>query len=168
MEKELTSILKNYNGTVIFVTHDIAESYRVCDDIIVFDKGLSSEKRNKNAFFNIPKSLSEAKLTGCRNISSAKRIDVNKIYSEDWGYEYLVKDDVPKDINYLCIRSHDIEISVNKNNENTYPFDYTVHLKNYRDVSRAIIEITLKKDNLNFSLNETIYLKFKPEDLFYF
>ena len=46
MERELVEILKDYKGTVVFVTHDIAEAYRVCDKIIVFDGGKANGWNN--------------------------------------------------------------------------------------------------------------------------
>ena len=73
LEKELISIVKDYSGNVIFVTHDIAEAYRVCDSIIVYEDGVSLEKREKKDLFKHPKTLSEATLTGCKNISKAKK-----------------------------------------------------------------------------------------------
>ena len=38
MEKELVNTLKDFNGDIIFVTHDIEECYRVCSNILVFNK----------------------------------------------------------------------------------------------------------------------------------
>ena len=51
MERELVELLKDYEGTVVFVTHDIAEAYRVCDKIIVFDGGKAKDIREKNVLF---------------------------------------------------------------------------------------------------------------------
>ena len=45
MERELINILNDYNGDVIFVTHDREEAYRVCKDIVVYDNGISLPKR---------------------------------------------------------------------------------------------------------------------------
>ena len=85
MERELVEILKDYEGTVVFVTHDIAEAYRVCDKIIVFDGGKAKDIRDKNKLFEAPQSLAEAKLTGCKNISKAKKLDNNFIFAEGWN-----------------------------------------------------------------------------------
>ena len=81
MERELIEILKDYNGTVVFVTHDIAEAYRVCDKIIVFDGGKASKIREKDLLFKNPLSLAEAKITGCKNISKAKIINKDFIFA---------------------------------------------------------------------------------------
>ena len=50
MENELIQILKDYQGSIVYVTHDIGECYRICDDIVVFSKGLGLNKREKSEF----------------------------------------------------------------------------------------------------------------------
>lgn len=40
-----------------FVTHDIAEAYRVCDNIIVYENGVSLENRERKTYLNILKVL---------------------------------------------------------------------------------------------------------------
>lgn len=55
MEKELLSIIKDFNKSVIFVTHDISEAYRVCDEIIVYENGNSLKKEINMNFSLIPK-----------------------------------------------------------------------------------------------------------------
>ena len=85
MEREIIELLKDYEGTVVFVTHDIGEAYRVCNKIIVFDSGIAKNIKDKNELFESPSSLSEAKITGCKNISTAKIIDDNFIMAEDWN-----------------------------------------------------------------------------------
>lgn len=84
MEKELMNMLKDYKGDILFVTHDIEEAYRVCDDIIVYNKGEGLPKRPKKELFESPKYLIEAKITGCKNISKLNRLDKNTIYATDW------------------------------------------------------------------------------------
>lgn len=37
MEENLRNNLKKYKGNTIFVTHNINEAYRVCDDIKIFN-----------------------------------------------------------------------------------------------------------------------------------
>ncbi|MCR4944170.1 MAG: ATP-binding cassette domain-containing protein, partial [Clostridium sp.] len=54
LEKDLIPILKEYEGLVIMVSHDISESYRICDEIIVYDEGSALPKRNKEDLFNNP------------------------------------------------------------------------------------------------------------------
>lgn len=178
LEKELMSILKNYNGNVIFVTHDISEAYRICDSIIVYENGISLEKRDKKDLFKSPKSLSEAVLTGCKNISKAKKSGMQTIYAEEWGNEFIVNGEIPENIEYICIRAHDIEISDNLNTENTYsylidniienPFEFTIYLKSENNLGSKQIEYKVEKKHMNFSINDTVTFSFSKDNLFYF
>lgn len=178
LEKELMSILKDYNGSVIFVTHDIAEAYRVCDNIIVYDNGVSLEKREKKDLFKRPKTLSEATLTGCKNISKARKTGQFTIYAENWGHEYTFSREVSENIQYICIRAHNIEICKYKETNNTFPyliydiienpFEFTVYMKNDTNPQANLIEYKIEKKNMRFSINDTVYLKFSQDHLFYF
>lgn len=178
LEKELMSILKNYNGTVIFVTHDIAEAYRVCDNIIVYENGKSLEKRDKKDLFKNPKSLSEAVLTGCKNISRARKTGTQTIYAEEWGNEFIVNGEIPENIEYICIRAHDIEICDNINTENTYsylidniienPFEFTLYLKSENNLGSKQIEYKVEKKHMDFLINDTVTFSFSKDKLFYF
>lgn len=178
LEKELMSILKSYNGNVIFVTHDIAEAYRVCDNIIVYENGKSLKKRDKKSLFKKPQSLSEAILTGCKNISKARKVGKYSIYAENWGHEFTVNDEVPESVEYICIRAHDIEVTNNSAAENTFsylieniienPFEFTIYLKNDACTNSNQIEYKLEKINMNFSINDVINFSFSSANLFYF
>lgn len=178
LEKELMSIVKDYSGNIIFVTHDIAEAYRVCDDIIVYENGISLKKREKKDLFNFPKTLAEATLTGCKNISKAKKTGKYTIYAENWGHEYIVDDEVPENIQYICIRAHNIEICADSENPNTFPyeidniienpFEFTIYLKNNTNPLANLIEFKIEKNNINFYLKDIVNLKFSSNSLFYF
>ncbi len=178
LEKELMSIVKDYSGNVIFVTHDIAEAYRVCDDIIVYENGISLEKRDKKDLFRTPRTLSEATLTGCKNISQAKKTGKYTIYAENWGHEYTFNEEISENVKYLCIRAHDIEICKNNNTINSFPykidnivenpFEFTIYMKNYTHPLANLVELKIAKNSMEFSLNDTILLKFSQDHLFYF
>lgn len=180
MERELIEILKDYDGTVVFVTHDIAEAYRVCDKIIVFDGGKASEIREKDLLFKNPLSLAEAKITGCKNISKAKIINKDFIFAKEWNlklkYQYS-----SNSINYIAIRSHNIKLFNNKkhNNDNVFnmiienivenPFDYTLYIKEVNcNNSNSAINFTISKEEMKFNVNDVIKVKFEENYLFTF
>lgn len=178
LEKELVSILKDYSGNVIFVTHDIAEAYRICDYIIIYENGKSLKKREKKELFKHPKSLCEATLTGCKNISKATKTGDSTIYAENWGHEFVVNDEVPDNVEYICIRAHDIEICNEPIVENTFPyeidniienpFEFTLHMRNNDKSTSNLIEYKLEKKNMNYSVHASIPLTFPKDSLFYF
>ena len=178
MERELVDILKDYKGTVVFVTHDIAEAYRICDKIIVFDGGKAKDIRDKNALFKAPQSLAEAKLTGCKNISKAKKLDNNFIFAEEWNLKFKCLADIKDNINYIAIRSHNIKLYKDEEEENVFevlienivenPFDYTLYIKSINSTSRDLIHFTISKEEMVFDINEKIKVKFEPQYLFTF
>lgn len=178
MERELVDILKDYEGTVVFVTHDIAEAYRVCDKIIVFDGGKAKDIRDKNVLFEAPQSLAEAKLTGCKNISTAKKLDNNFIFAEEWNLKLKCLEVIKDNINYIAIRSHNIKLYKNEDEENVFevlienivenPFDYILYIKSINSTSRALIHFTVSKEEMVFDINEKIKVKFEPQYLFAF
>lgn len=178
MERELVDILKDYEGTVVFVTHDIAEAYRICDKIIVFDGGKAKDIRDKNALFKAPQSLAEAKLTGCKNISKAKKLDNNFIFAEEWNLKLKCLADIKDNINYIAIRSHNIKLYKDEEEENVFevlienivenPFDYTLYIKSINSTSRDLIHFTISKEEMVFDINEKIKVKFEPQYLFTF
>jgi molybdate transport system ATP-binding protein len=178
MEKELLSILKAFNGQVIFVTHDIEEAYRISDNIIVFDKGIATLSRDKNDLFKNPKTLAEATLTGCKNISKATKIDPYTIYAENWGIEYHFTKIIPDSISHIGIRAHYIEIMSSNEDEDTYPFiveniienpfDFSVYVRTLNNERCDIVNFFIDKRKLNFSINERVFVKFPEASVFYF
>lgn len=178
MERELVEILKDYEGTVVFVTHDIAEAYRVCDKIIVFDGGKAKDIRDKNVLFEAPQSLAEAKLTGCKNISRAKKLDNNFIFAEEWNLKLKCLEGIKDNINYIAIRAHNIKLYKNDEEENVFevlienivenPFDYTLYINSINSNSRYLIHFTVSKEEMVFNINEKIKVKFETQYLFAF
>lgn len=179
MERELVEILKDYDGTVVFVTHDIAEAYRVCDKIIVFDSGKASEIREKSILFEKPLSLAEAKITGCKNISKAKRLNSDYILAEEWNLKLKVLDD-SVDIRYIAIRSHNIKLFNDKENESVNvfnmiienivenPFDYTLYIKEVNSSNVNLINFTISKEKMKFKINDIIKVSFQEKYMFTF
>lgn len=176
MEREIIELLKDYEGTVVFVTHDIGEAYRVCNKIIVFDSGIAKNIKDKNELFESPSSLSEAKITGCKNISTAKIIDDNFIIAEDWNLKlrYLSNGE---NIKYIAIRSHNIKLFKEREvNDNVFdmvieniienPFDYTLYIREANSPKSTLINFTISKEEMNFKINNIIKVIFEPKYLF--
>lgn len=165
MEENLRNILKEYKGDAVFVTHNIDEAYRVCEDIAIYDSGIAIKKRNKTDLFNNPKTLKEAKLTGFKNISRCRIINNELVYAIDWDLNVVVSS-THKNIEYIAIREIDIKISenINKDSHNMQiiniienPFDYKLALKNSNNDNSSIIYIVVKKNEIN--LNNENYIK---------
>ena len=69
-EEQLRETLADYNGAVIFVTHDMEEAFRFCSDLLVLDSGRVIASGPKHQLFERPRTVAAARLTGCKNIVS--------------------------------------------------------------------------------------------------
>jgi molybdate transport system permease protein len=68
MEEQLRETLAEYNGAVLFVTHDMEEAFRFCADLLVLNCGRVIARGPKHELFERPKTVIAARLTGCKNI----------------------------------------------------------------------------------------------------
>ena len=144
----------------------------------MFDGGKAKDIRNKNVLFETPQSLAEAKLTGCKNISRAKKLDNNFIFAEEWNLKLKCLEGIKDNINYIAIRSHNIKLYKNDEEENVFevlienivenPFDYTLYINSINSNSRYLIHFTVSKEEMVFNINEKIKVKFEPQYLFAF
>lgn len=175
--KDFLNLIKDYKGTILFVTHDINEAYRICPNIITYEKGFANKIRKREELFNAPTTITEAKLTGCNNISKAYKLDDNLILAEDWGITILFETELPKEFNYIGIRAHNISVN-SKNTNNTFklkivdiienPFFYKLLLKspNYNETSLHL-EVEVNKSSKKYNVNDDIYININSNSIFF-
>ncbi|MDK2809274.1 MAG: molybdate transport system ATP-binding protein [Clostridiales bacterium] len=68
MEREITSVIRQFGKTVLFVSHDRDEVYRISDRVVVIDHGKSEAIIEKEKLYRNPTTYVDALLTGCKNI----------------------------------------------------------------------------------------------------
>lgn len=118
IELEVRKIIEEYKIPTLFVSHDRDEIYRMCDDIVVMTKGKSEPKKSTKELFHNPETMAAAELSGCKNFSEIEKIRENSYKLKAWDLDlYLEKDYNEK---FIGIRGHDVEISKNKNEKNSY------------------------------------------------
>jgi molybdate transport system permease protein len=118
-EEQLREILANYNGVVIFVTHDMEEAFRFCTDLLVLDRGKVIASGPKHQIFEQPQTVATARLTGCKNIVPARRVTAHRIEVDAWNCELITKR--PDALTHVGIRSHQIAFQPYSIGENTFP-----------------------------------------------
>lgn len=106
LEMELSEVLREFEGSTLFVSHSREEIYRVCDRVCVMDQGKSSPVIPVKQLFEAPKSRAAALLSGCKNFSRAHAAGEKKVFAEDWGVELECGSEVPNGIRYIGVRSH--------------------------------------------------------------
>lgn len=180
MENELCEILKDFDGNVLFVTHDISEAYRVSDEIIVFDNGLSLPKKSKDELFTHPSCMTEAVITGCKNISSCDIIDIDTVFAKDWGFKCKLDKGVNKDSKYIGIRAHHMKVVEDEvdNGENVFEmtvvrviensFSYNIHIKNCDNENNLPLQMEVDKNIKKVKVGQTIKVKFEQNSVFDF
>ena len=85
MEHEILDIMKEFGGPVILVTHDRNEAYRLAGRIGVMADGQLTEVQDRQEFFDHPRTVAAARLTGCKNISRLTEREDGSFFAEDWG-----------------------------------------------------------------------------------
>jgi len=120
-EEQLRETLAAYNGAVIFVTHDMEEAFRFCTDLLVLDSGKVIARGPKHQLFERPRTVAAARLTGCKNIASARRIAADRIAVDAWNCELRTAGIVPHGLTHAGIRSHQIAFYPAPAAENTFP-----------------------------------------------
>ena len=105
LELEMAEILKNY-GAAVLVSHNRGEVFRLANKIAVMNRGKILEINSKQKLFENPQSYSAAILTGCKNISAAKKISEKKIFAEDWQIELTANKKIPDDLKFVGIHTN--------------------------------------------------------------
>ena len=135
VEGEVGSLLSNFDGTALLVTHDRNEAYRLCREMIVMDSGEVLRAGTTKEVFADPRRLTAARLTGCKNILPCVRVDEHHVRLTGWERELTVALPVPEGCCAVGIRAHDfapeavdgenrMPVQVGASSEN--PFDWNM------------------------------------------
>ena len=73
LELELSDLLSEFGGPILWVSHDLGECYRNCRTVCVMENGVSSPVTDMETLLRHPATQSAARLTGCRNFLPARR-----------------------------------------------------------------------------------------------
>ena len=139
LEQQVRDVIHKFGRSVILVSHNRDEVFRLSDKIAVVADGRIETFGDKKDVFRDPSTRNAAILTGCKNVSSAKRLDENHILAEDWNMKLKV-DEPLDDISYVGIRMKYIRaLQEDQTDENIFPcrvveiienpFSYTVMLE---------------------------------------
>ena len=126
LERQLRETLSSYKGSTLFVSHNLEEAYRVCEDLVVLSSGSVAARGSKEEIFRHPPTTEVARLTGCKNFSRARRASDGMIEAIDWGCALRVSQEFAKPPARVAIRAHHIrvraaDVRVPERRENTFP-----------------------------------------------
>jgi len=118
LQIQLHDLLSSYEGESLLVTHSRNEVYELTEDLMVMDHGKILMSGDTKNIFLEPVTMQAAKLTGCKNLSKAKKIADNQVEALDWGIVLTVKASIPDNLSGIGIRAHDFKPYMKSNSEN--------------------------------------------------
>ena len=107
LEEELRRTIARFGKTVLLVSHNRDEVFRLADRIAVMNRGRVEVCGPKKDLFADPVTRTGAFLTGCQNISRLEKLPDGRIRAVDWGVN-LTPLREPGDAAFLGIRMQDI------------------------------------------------------------
>lgn len=108
LEQELLDLFEAFEGTVLYVSHDIDEVCRFCDRIAVIDHGRVAEVASTERIISHPGTYATLKVSGVNNISPACYVDDHTIKTPAWGLPLKTAQTVPGDVAYVGIRAYSL------------------------------------------------------------
>lgn len=180
MVKQLTETLAEYPGVTLFVTHNMDEIYRICENLVVLSLGKIEAKGGKAEVFRCPPSLAAAQLTGCKNFSRAKYISPFELEALEWGINLKTKCEISRQIKNVGIHAHAIEVALAEKDDNVIRcwLNFTSETPTRMTMYLSMESNTLGQDNyyIQWEITKQMwlelkdkpqpwYLRFNPEDL---
>lgn len=85
LEQDLLHLFSTYEGSILYVSHDIDEAFRFCDRIAVVSDGHLEEMDAKERIIYEPQTLATLQLSGCKNTTRAQFVDDHHAFLPDWN-----------------------------------------------------------------------------------
>lgn len=114
MEHEIRNVIRSFGKSVLFVSHESAEVYRLSDRIAIIKDGLVEKCGTRREIFLDPGTINGALLTGYRNISKARIVKEGRIFAEDWGAELEVTSDA-ESVKHAAFRTESVRLGGTEN-----------------------------------------------------
>ena len=92
LERDVREVIRRFGKTVLLVSHDRDEVFRMADSIAVMRAGGIEVCGARSEVFADPQTRTGAVLTGCKNVSRLNRCGENRAFAEDWGMELVLPD----------------------------------------------------------------------------
>ena len=85
MEQEVRGVIRDFGKTLLLVSHDRDEVFRMADTVAIMRDGQIERIGPRRDVFHDPGTRAACVLTGCKNVSAIRRIDDNRVFALDWG-----------------------------------------------------------------------------------
>ena len=107
LQPRLRELLRTVGRQTVLVTHSRDEAYRLCETLCILDGGRVLRTGATKAVFADPGSAAAARLTGCKNVADARKIDGQTVAVPAWGITLRTVRPVPDTLAAVGLRAHD-------------------------------------------------------------
>lgn len=106
LQWEMQEMLSRFGQDVLLVTHDRDEAYRFCPQMVIMDQGHVVAGGSREAVFDHPQTAAAAAITGCKNLSPARKTGPFTLYAEEWQMTLTTAEPVGDDVTAVGLRAH--------------------------------------------------------------
>lgn len=171
LEQDLQKLFERFEGSILYVSHDIDEAFRFCDRIAVVNEGHLEEIDTKDRIITDPQTLATIRLSGCKNTTEATYIDEHHAFLPKWNITITSTRPLSPEIKYCGMRAKFIEYAddaaslnpdeapIKKSTElsaNTY-WVRVEHVSDSRFERTVLITFLQGKELETIQKNETFY-----------
>ncbi len=107
LEQELAQVVRRFGKTVLLVSHDRDQVYRLSHQVLVMHNGEKEVCGSREEVYRNPRTYHAALLTGCENIAACQMISASQMYVPQWGLTLTVPAQAATP-SYVGIRMQDI------------------------------------------------------------
>jgi molybdate transport system ATP-binding protein len=185
LELELLALQREYRGSMLLVTHDLAEGYKLGSQIAIYQSGRISQCDTRQNVFAAPMNRAVARLTGVRNLmdGSVSRIELPYVWVHVPAWNTQIKASVGKSPHVkpdqrvvVGIRPEYVDLRQGEG-ENIYPstilqavegissITYRFHVNSDQLSKHYINAVISKSSSICIKEGQTCFLYLPPEHL---
>jgi molybdate transport system ATP-binding protein len=183
LQLELQALQRSYSGNILFVTHDLAEGYKLSSRIAVFESGHIVQHDQKEKVITCPANHVVARLVGFKNLMEGSVTEINKsnalIRVPELG-NYL-RAVIPSNTNLVinqrvtigirpeyihlkeCQGENTFLCTVDRVVEGVTSANYYFHVNNVGTTRHYILALMSRPDSTPIHEGESLYLCLPPE-----
>lgn len=125
LQQEVLDLIRGYQKDVLLVSHSRDEIFKFCDYMTILSQGKEILSGETKQIFHSPKKMEAARLTGCKNISPARKINDYEVFAAGWNMYLKTVQKVEEEIRYVGIRGHRLIPATDTSQENTMKIKMT-------------------------------------------
>lgn len=171
MEREIIAVRNAFSGTMILVTHNLEEAFRLCTKIAVMDNGKIIQLGTQEEIIHQPANRTVARLTGTENIFDGTVVERNgekaKLWVEELGVQITIPNTLKQDDISMGIRPARLIVEL-ASSESTEELENRLSGQIVQTIPTPdgqLVFVQLMRDPVNFSHNISLEQGSRDYDL---